>query len=223
MLFAAVARERWLAKVFVPVAPLVRHHCRRAFLFFDAITVFEEVTARAAVAFDKGVPVRWAKRGVRTLFLRAVRVAPVAVLFNLPAVFLSVAASALFASFVELRAFASQPILALAVNRKGFRAASFAHLPPARSDPRSSTSGQGRFATWCLAQATFGNAGSPARRFSYREEARGNAARLCAARAVEQVVAVAAPEAGARAHVAIFAAAIVGTAIAWRGGGGRGS
>jgi len=145
--------------------------------------------------------------------LIAVRVAPVAVLFNVSTFLLSVAASAFRTSLCKLGAFARQPILALTVNQKGFRAAGFAHLPPARSDPRSSTRRQGRFATWYLAQATLSNACPPARSLSYWKEACGSAARLCAAHTVEQVVAVAAPEAGARVHVAIVAVAVFGTAI----------
>ena len=193
------------------------------------MAVLEEEAARAAVAFDKGVFVRWAKRGVRTLLLRAVRVAPMTILFNVPAVLLSVTASAFRTSLFKLGAFASQPILALAVNQKGFRAARFAGFLSVGADPRSSASRQSRLATWHLAHATFSNTCPPARTLSCRNEARSSAARFCAAHTVEQVVAVAALEAGACVRVAIFAVAIFGTAItrsvrgrrSWRDGGCR--
>jgi len=183
----------------------------------------KEVAARTAVAFDKRVLVRRAKRGVRTFLFRAVSMAPVAVLFNVSANFRSVTAGTLCASLVELRTFARQPILALPVYQKRFPAARFAHLFSARSNPRCNASRQGWLATRHPAQTTFGDAGAPTGSLSYRKEACSSAARFCAAHAVEQVVAVAAPEAGAGVHVAIVAVAVFGTAIARRVLGRRGS
>lgn len=223
LLFAAVAGKRRLAKVFVSVSSFVRHHGRRAGSLCDARSVVEKVPARTAVAFNKRVLVRRAKRGVRTLLFRAVSVAPVAVLFNVPANFLSVAAGALCASLVELRAFASQTILALPAYQKRFPAARFAHLFTAGPNPRRSARRQGWLATRHPAQATFGDACAPTRSLSYWKDACGSAARFCAAHAVEQVVAVAAPEAGAGVQVAIVAVAVFGTAIAWSKRGARGA
>ena len=220
LLFAAVAGKRRLAKVFVAVSSFVCNHSRWAGGLFDARAVVEKVPARTTVAFDKRVLVGRAKRGVRTLLFRAVSVAPMAVLFNGPAILLSVAAGAFCASFVELRALASQPVLAhvhsVYRGRKCYPAATFAHLFSSRSDPRRIASRQGWLATRHLAQATFGDACTPAGSLSYWKEACGNAARFCAAHAVEQVVAVAALEAGAGILVANVAVAAFGTAIAWR-------
>ena len=176
LLFAAVARKRRLAKVFVAVSSLVSYHSRWAGVFCDAVTVFEEEAARTTIAFNKRVLVRWAKRGVRTFLFRAVSMAPVAVLFNVSADFRSVAAGTLCASLVELRSFASQPILALPVYQKRFRIASLAHLLSSKSDPRRSASRQGWLAARNLAQATFDDASTPARSLSYRKEACGSAA-----------------------------------------------
>lgn len=171
LLFAVVAGKRRLTKVFVVVSSFVRHHSRWTGGLFDARAVVKEVPARTTVALDKRVLVRRAKRGVRTFLFRAVGVASMAVLFNVPPVFLSVAAGALCARFVELRSLARQPVLAhghpVYHGQKCYSVASFAHLFSSRSNPRRLASCQGWLATWHLAQAAIGDAGTPAGSLSY--------------------------------------------------------
>lgn len=162
LLFVPCAGKLWLAKVLVAVPALVGNHCRRAVALFDARSIVKVIPARAAVAFHKRVLESRAKCCVRTFLFRAVRVASVAILFDVPAVLLPVTARALGARLKEPRTFASQPIFAFAVHQKRTRFASRAHFITGSCNFRCLTRRQGGFAPRRRAKAVLCNAGSPA-------------------------------------------------------------